>query len=131
MIWSAAPEERLSKCFLLAYSIFNVVESAFNRRIQLFETKFANNQFPTLDAAFVHIGGPITRLIKHQLQQKFLLKFAIVLKTKYVKYEELGAIDEVVNVFLRSLSKPALIANINHSDRLVNCLLYTSPSPRD
>ena len=105
-------------------SIFNVVESAFNRRIQLFETKFANNQFLTLDAAFVHIGGPITRLIKHQLQQKFLLKVAIVLKTKYVKYDEMGAIDEVVNVFLRSLSKPALLANINNTDKLVNeCML--------
>ena len=73
-------------------SSYTEVESAFNRRINTFERKFTSKVL-NLEASFLKIGGSITTLVKYQLQLKHMMRFSVILRARYVKYDELGGID--------------------------------------
>ena len=90
-------------------SPFHEIESAFNRQLQIFHQKFKDGEHLTLESAFVNLGLAITKLIKYQLQLKLMLKFSLIFKAKYAKYDELGNVADVRNIYLRSLAKPVLL----------------------
>ena len=100
-------------------SSYTEVESAFNRRINTFERKFTSRVL-NLEASFLKIGGSITTLVKYQLQLKHMLRFSVILRARYVKYDEIGGIDEMVEVPLRSKSIPILLADSPRIGKHVN-----------
>ena len=72
-----------------------------------------------------HIHRHTTELIKHQLKLQHILRFSIIMVAEFVKYDEMGKIeDNSVSIFhLRSTSKSVLLSNMNNIGSKVNqCL---------
>ena len=61
----------------------------------------------------------VIQLISHQLQIRKILRFSVILSGEYVKYDELGGIDETVSCFLRSQSKIVLLVDKRYIKRYV------------
>ena len=90
---------------------FSEIESAFNRRVQTFERMYNVGEYQTLDQVYINLIPNVTKLIKHQLSIKFILRFSLILKCVYQKMDELGHIDEECDMFLRSNSRIVFLAD--------------------
>ena len=101
-------------------SVFSVFESAFNRRITTFQASFSKTQIKTIEVAHTNLKQAVIHLISHQLQIRKILSFSVFLSGEYVKYNELGGIDETVSCFLRSQSKIVLSADKRYIKRYVS-----------
>ena len=63
---------------------FTEIESAFNRRVQTFERMYNVGEYQTLDQVYINLIPNVTKLIKHQLSIKFILRFSLILKCVYL-----------------------------------------------
>ena len=106
-------------------SMFREIETAFNRRIMTFSCNFPDMGITSVDMIGEHIHHHSTELIKHQLRLQHLVRFLIIMIVEFVKYEEMGKIDDnSVSIFhLRSTSRSVLLSDLNNISSKVNqCL---------
>lgn len=104
---------------------FEEIETAFNRRVSTFSCNFPDMGITNVEMVAEHIHRSSTELIKHQLALKHLLRFSLIMVAEYVKYDELGKIDDSsISLFhLRSTSKCVLLSDMNNIGSKVNqCL---------
>jgi len=101
-------------------SQFQRIRTAFGRNLSTFQHKFELDTNFNLEEAFSRIGGSITRLVKHQLDLKHYIKFSIIFQVRYVKYDEMGAVAEHSDCFLRSTTKTSLLMQKNKTARKVS-----------
>ena len=96
------------------------IESAFNRRLQTFQTILPPNVFQTLELAFNHLREDSVKLITYQLNLKHLLRYSIIFICRYVKYDEIGGISETADVNLRATNTSVFLADQNDIDNCVD-----------
>jgi len=67
-------------------SIFNVIEAAYSGRVQTFLATFLENRHLNLESSFIAIANPLIALVRYQLQIQMVLRFAVILKVRFVKF---------------------------------------------
>ena len=101
-------------------SIFNVIETAYSGRVQTFLATFLENRHLNLESSFIALANPLIALVKYQLQIQIVLRFAVILKVRFVKYDEMGGIESDVDIPLRSTSRPVYLADRTGIHKIVN-----------
>ena len=83
------------------------IATAFNRRVSKFSCNFPVMGITTVVMIGEHLLRHSTELIKHQLKLQHILRFSFIKVAEFVKYDEMGKIDDnSVSIFhLRSTSK--------------------------
>lgn len=101
-------------------SPFKIGQSAFNRRVLLLQKEFKYLQIKNLETLKVDSERDIKELITHQLNIKKMLRYAIVVQAEYLKYDELGGVDDTLTIYLRSNSKTCLLTDKSSIHRQIN-----------
>lgn len=102
------------------HSPFSEIETAFNRRLITFQNGLKSHTYKTIDEVKVGTKKEIKNLLFHQLQIKKLLKFSLIVRAEFVKYDELGGISTEISAYLRSSCKNLFLSDaprIRHSIR--------------
>ena len=68
-------------------SMFNEIETAFNRRVMTFSCNFPDMGITNLEMIGEHIHHHATELIKHQLRLQHLVRFSIIMIAEFVDQE--------------------------------------------
>ncbi len=94
---------------------FKETETAFNRRVSTFSCDFPEKGVTNIDSVAKRINHSACALIKYQLGLHYVIRFSIILVAEYVKYDELGNIDDSSTglIHLRSTSKTVLLSEQN------------------
>ena len=92
-------------------NIFTNIESAFGRNISTFQYRFKEMEIRNFDILKQKVFEQICDLVLHQLKIKKLLRISLVVVPEYVKYDEMGGVDDTVECFLRSFSKVILLSD--------------------
>ncbi len=101
---------------------FEEVETAFNRRVSTFSCNFPDKGITSVEMIGKQIQRSSVGLLKHQLNLHHIIRFSIIMVAEYVKYDELGKIDDSsISIFhLRSSSKTILLSDLNAIPSKVN-----------
>ena len=104
---------------------FQEVETAFNRRVSTFSIEFPDKGITNIEMVGKQIFQPSIALIKYQLSLHHIVRFSLIFGVEYVKYDELGQIDEssIALLHLRSCSKTVLLSDLTIIPSKINkCL---------
>ena len=96
---------------------FQETVSAFRRKIQTFTTTCIAGACLSLENFFLEKRDDMVQLIRRQLVNKLLIRCSVIVYGNYVKYDHLGAIDEVINIPLRSTSQRLMMADMSDVPR--------------
>ena len=110
-------------------SLFDLIESAFKKRVLTFQTKFKFQQIQNLEILKLKVFHEIKALLRHQLSLKRLIKFSLVVGAEYVKFDELGKVKSEETIFLRTSARPLLLNDLNHNQlgkRVEECFVETT-----